>query len=632
VTTSLTEKTLFTEQGRLVGTPEYMSPEQAEMTKQDIDTRSDVYSLGVLLYVLLTGTPPLDRTTLERAGFVEILRVVREQEPPRPSVRLSSLANEAIQFAVNRHTNRGTLARLIRGDLDWIVMRSLEKNRNRRYSTAAEFAADIRRHLNNEPVQAGPPTMSYKLRKFVRRNRASLVAASFAIAALIFGSILATYGLMKARLERDRVVEEHRARVRAQAIAGFFRTDVLGSIADAKAGEETLSFVLDTGAEKLKGKFINQPLTKAWLEEALGCTYLALGDPYKAEGLLFDAQKVYQDYSGENHPDTLGGRCLLSMVYDDQGRYQDAEALWKKILRDSLNVYAEEFRLDIKNSLALTYYHLGEYKEAELLYNEILEAGQNKSSKVKLPLDSICRYKCNLARIYAAQGLYKKAEDSLHKALAASCWDSESKWRLCYTKTLGNVCRNQGHYEDAEKWLSEALEKAHNILGDEHIGTVGIMYSLAQLRTDQDDYEDANDLFDHILETGRLRLSENHPTMLEFVNGLAVLRTKQKQYNEAESLLNRVIKDRRRELGDDHPDTLESKNDSAVLYKEQERYEEAEKYFLEAVKGRRLKLGDTHPHTIDSVKNLIDLYEAWNKPEKAEEWRAILTQNEAKTE
>jgi WD40 repeat protein len=207
VTASLTEQTFFTEQGKLLGTPEYMSPEQAEMTGQDIDTRSDVYSIGILLYVLLTGTLPFDRKTMEKAGFAEILRIVREQEPPRPSTRLSSLAEETAHAAENRHTNRGTLTRLVRGDLDWIVMKSLEKDRTRRYSTATELAADIRRHLNSEPVQAGPPTASYKLRKFVRRHRVVVLAALLAVAALMLGSILATYGLLQARRERDRAVE-----------------------------------------------------------------------------------------------------------------------------------------------------------------------------------------------------------------------------------------------------------------------------------------------------------------------------------------------------------------------------------------------------------------------------------------
>jgi tetratricopeptide (TPR) repeat protein len=495
----------------------------------------------------------------------------------------------------------------------------MEKDRMRRYQTAHALAEDIQRHLNDELVLAGRPTTLYRVGKFVKRHRALVIGTAAVLFVLTAGMIVSTI----------LAIGEYRARIEAKAVAEFFRDDVFKPVIDANASEQTLSFVLDKGAEKLKVKFINQPLTKAWLEQVLGMTYLALGESDKADGLLYYAYKIYENHYGEKDPETIGTGCLLSMVYEDQGRYHDAEALWNKILIYSRNVYGEEFRLDIKNSLALTYYHLGEYKEAELLYNEILEAGQNKDTKVRLTLNSICRYKCNLARVYAAQGLYKKAEDSLHKALAAAEWDSESQWRLLYTKTLGNIYRNQGHYEDAEMLLAEALEKAQNILGDEHIGTVGIMYSLARLRMDQGDFEDANGLFDHVLETGRLRLDKNHPTMLKFVNGLAVLRTKQKQYEQAELLFREALEGRQNVLGEDHPSTLESENDLALLYMEQGLYEKAEPLLSKAVEGRIEKLGQQHPDTKTSLKSLIELYEAQHKPELAKQWREKLSVAEA---
>ena len=206
LTTPLTEHTLFTEQGQLLGTPEYMSPEQAELTRHDIDTRADVYSLGILLYELLTGALPFGRDVLKRAGFTEILRIIREEDPLRPSARLSSLGTESSHTADSRKTSLNLLPRRVRGDLDWIVMKALEKDRNRRYGTAAELAADIGRHLNSEPVQAGPPTVSYRLSKFVHRHRVGVLATSLAVAALTAGSIVATCGLLKARQERDNAV------------------------------------------------------------------------------------------------------------------------------------------------------------------------------------------------------------------------------------------------------------------------------------------------------------------------------------------------------------------------------------------------------------------------------------------
>jgi serine/threonine protein kinase/tetratricopeptide (TPR) repeat protein len=619
----LTERTLVTEPGHFVGTPEYMSPEQAETTGQDVDTRSDVYSLGVVLYELLTGALPFDPKTLREGGVDHIRYMIREEEPKTPSTRLSRISGEELtKVAQLRRTDIRALSRRLHGDLDWITLKAMEKDRMRRYQTAHALAEDIQRHLSDEPVLAGRPTTMYRLGKFVRRHKA-LVAGTAAVLFVLCAGIIVSTIL---------AIGECRARIEAQAIAEFLKSDVLGSVAEARADETTVSFILDAASKKLESKNAYQPLTQAWLRETLGWTYLVLGESNKAEEHLIRAQKIYRDCYGKNHPDTLGARWLLGWVYEDQGRYQDAEDLWTEVLGDSQHVYGVEHVREMKSGLALTYYHLGKYEQAESLYNEILQAERDKNGKAGLSLHLLCRCKCDLARVYVAQGLYNKAEQLLRETLATADWEADSQWRLLYTKALGEICRIQGRYEDAEVLLVETLHKAQNILGDEHMGTIGIMYSLAQLRTYQGIYEDANDLFDRILETGQHRLGDNHPAMLDFVNGVAVLRTKQKRYDEAESFFNEALRGRQNKLGEYHPDTLESKNDLGVLYKEQARYDYAEPLLIEAFGGRRLKLGDTHPHTLESWNNLIDLYEAWNKPEKAKEWRAKLSQTEVKVE
>jgi serine/threonine protein kinase/Flp pilus assembly protein TadD len=221
----LTDKTLFTGFGALVGTPEYMSPEQAEVNNQDIDTRSDVYSLGVLLYELLTGSTPLTRQRFQETPILEVLRVIREEEPPKPSTRLSEAKDTLPSIAAQRQTEPAKLTRLMRGELDWIAMKALEKDRNRRYETANGLAQDVQRYLADEPVQACPPSAGYRLRKFARRNKIQLLAASLVFLALILGVTGTTLGL---RREAEQRAKAEKARDRTREALDLMTSAVTG--------------------------------------------------------------------------------------------------------------------------------------------------------------------------------------------------------------------------------------------------------------------------------------------------------------------------------------------------------------------------------------------------------------------
>src|SRR5438874_526094 len=188
----LTDKTLFTNYAQMLGTPLYMSPEQAQISGLDVDTRSDVYSLGVLLYELLTGTTPFDKQRLREAAYDEMRRIIREEDPPKPSTRLSTMGEKITAVSAHRHTDPKHLSQLVHGELDWIVMKSLEKDRTRRYETANGLARDVERHLRDEAVQACPPSAGYRFRKFARRNKRGLVlVAGLAVMLLVAALSLA---------------------------------------------------------------------------------------------------------------------------------------------------------------------------------------------------------------------------------------------------------------------------------------------------------------------------------------------------------------------------------------------------------------------------------------------------------
>ncbi len=301
----LTDKTVYTAFNQFMGTPAYMSPEQAEMSGLDIDTRSDIYALGVLLYELLTGKTPFDQKELVSAGVDAMRRIIREKEPERPSTRLSTMQEgELTTTAKRRHTDAPKLVHLIRGDLDWIVMKALEKDRTRRYETANGLAMDIQRYLNNEPVAARPPSNLYRFQKLVRRNKLAFAATGAVTAALIIGLGLSTWLFFKEKDARKRAVaaeqaqsklreqaqlEEQKAQVEAaknRQVAQFLE-DMLNGVGPSVAmGSDTtlLKKILDNTAKRIGSGLAQQPEVEAELRYTLGEVYWGTGGAGKRTG------------------------------------------------------------------------------------------------------------------------------------------------------------------------------------------------------------------------------------------------------------------------------------------------------------------------------------------------------------
>jgi non-specific serine/threonine protein kinase/serine/threonine-protein kinase len=581
-------QSLHTQQGMILGTPAYMSPEQADAGARDVDTRTDVYSLGAMLYELLVGAAPFDPLVLRNVNPVELHRIIREQQPPRPSTRISTLTRQPGYKTRKRPAELRRLLRQLRGDLDWITLKALEKDRTRRYATPSELADDLRRYLRGEAVLARPPSLGYRLGKFVRKYRGAVAAAAAVLLALV-GGLVATTSLYLKASAAQRLAEDHRRE--AEAINDFLVTEMLNSAApeQARGRKIPVEEVLANAAARIDHAFLNQPEAEARVRHTLGRAYTSLGLAAQAEPHLQRALELYRQVRGPEDAETL--RVETSLVgalglQGDPAKRQAARALCEECLRICRRVLPDNHPVTLtalSNSANLLSQH-GEHAEAERVYEQVVDGRRSLANSdpraLLAALNSQAGELFLQGKLPKAERLYQEVLESSQRLLGPDHPDT--------LNALHNLALTLGaqpdRVQEARPLAEKALEARRRILGPEHWHTLAALNTLAGLFFQQGDFAEAGRLYGDLAATSQRVLGRDHDLSLTAQNNLAKALAGQGKFREAEKLYRQTLEDRRRVLGAGHPATLSTLNNLAYLLHREGQLAEAEaayRQFLE---------------------------------------------------
>ncbi len=529
-TSQLSPGTMYTRVGSIVGTLGYMSPEQADSAGEDIDTRTDVYSLGVVLYELLVGALPFD---FAKQAYDEILRRLREEDAPRPSTKLRTLAGDSAVTAQKRSADVLTLTRQLRGDADAIALKALEKDRTRRYATPSELAADIGRYLRNEPVTAHAPSAGYRARKYIRRHRLGVAVAVAGVLLLAGFAIAQAVELRRITRERDRA-----DRI-THFMTGMFK---VSNPSEARGTTITAREILERASQQIGAGLDSDPGLQAQLMETMGETYSGLGLYSRAQSLTERELAIERSLHGERDRATLATESHLAQLIRAQGHNPEAEKLLKATLEVQRKVLGPNDPDTLASMDRLGYVYTNEGRQAE------------------------------------AEGLFRQTLEEERRILGPN-----NPQTLSTLNELAETLTPQGRYADANQIYRELIAAQRLSLGSDHPATLLSMSHAAENLAAGGSYAEAEKLYGEVIAGQRRVLGPEHPQTLRAMMILADTMMKEGRYAEADKLQRQVIEIKRRVLGPTHTSTLQSMEFEALCLSREGRYADGEKMFRDVI-------------------------------------------------
>ncbi len=589
----LTDDTVYTRLGAILGTPTYMSPEQADSSGVDVDTRTDVYSLGVVLYELLVGALPLE---FHQLALDKLLRRLREEEAPRPSTKVRSLGELSAVASQNRGVDPQALVRQLCGDLDAILLKALEKDRARRYATPSDLAADLGRYLRHEPVLAHPPSTAYRLRKYVRRHRIGVTVAAAMVVLLVSFAVAQAFELRRITRERDR----------ADRISAFMAD--MFKVSDpneARGSSVTAREILDKASKEIDTGLAKDPEVQSQMMQVMATTYSNLGLYSHARELASRAVDARSKLLGPHHPTTLESQSLLAWILGEQGHFSEAEKMERVVLADDRRVFPPEdaHTLDTMDRLADILQRHGTYDEAEKLLLQVMQISTRKfgpESPRRL------RTMVLLSSTSWLQGRYAEAEQEYRQLVDADIrmFGSDSPDTLSSKANLAMTVSSEGRPAEAEPLYRDVVAGLQRVMGPEHRSTVVAMVGLAHALNKEGKRDEAENLLREALAIRLKTLGPEHRETLLSQLDLENLLVAGGHFSEAEELQRKTLEIQNRVLGPEKPDTLVSWSNLAAILNREGRFADAESVARKNLAVETRVLGPQHPYTVYTLQQL----------------------------